>query len=159
MFQNKVCKGSGVYVNGIAMTIISTTLVIIRRNGFRAISLITGESISHRGTVVVLSDNCVVIKGGKPVHVMNPDRMFRCGYSEVMKPAERYTVQNGETKRFNPLQCLVGGNMMKINSSVFFSDYWSDNAGQPQYKDDGEFWAISVVKRGEKKFIGYHEFN
>lgn len=161
MSQNKICKGSGVYVNGIAMTIISTTLVIIRRNGFRAISLITGESVSHRGTVVVLSDNCVIIKGGKPVHVMSPDRLKfdNMGFLSQRILAERYTVQNGETKRFNPLQCLVGGKMTKINSSVFFADYWSDNGGQPQYKDDGEFWAISVVKRGENKFIGCHEFN
>ena len=161
MVQNKVCKGSGVYVNGIAMTIVATTLVIIRRNGFRAISLITGESVSHRGTVIVLSDNCVVIKGGKPVHVMNPDRLKfdKNSFLAQTIPAERYTVQNGDTKRFNPLQCLVGGNMTKINSSVFFSDYWSDNAGFPQYKDDGEFWAISVAKRGENKLIGYHEFN
>lgn len=161
MVQNKVCKGSGVYVNGIAMTIVATTLVIIRRNGFRAISLITGESVSHRGTVIVLSDNCVVIKGGKPVHVLNPERLKfnNNGLLTHTIPSDRYTVQNGETRHVNPLQCLVGGSMTKINSSVFFADYWSDNAGQPQHKDDGEFWAISVVKKGENKFIGYHEFN
>jgi len=155
MVQNKVCKGSGVYVNGIAMTIVATTLVIIRRNGFRAISLITGESVSHRGTVVVLSDNCVIIKGGKPVHVLNGEFWRNGNYVE----GERYTIHNGEIRKVSALHLLTGGSMMKINTSVAFVEYWSDNAGQPQDKDNGEFWSWTVMKKGDKKFIGYHEFN
>lgn len=146
MVQNKVVKGSCAYVNGIAMTIVSATLIIIRRNGFRAISLITGESVSHRGTVVMLSDNCIVIKGGKPVHVMNPEHMFRSKYDEVKIPAERYTVQNGETRYVNPLQCLVGGNMNKITSALYFDYYWFDN----------QTLELTVMKKSIKKPIGYH---
>lgn len=145
MVQNKVVNGSCAYVNGIAMTIVATTLVIIRRNGFRAINLTTGESVSHRGTVVMISDNCVVIKGGKPVHVMNPEHM---AYERTFG-AERYTVQNGETRHINPLQCLVGGSMSKITSTLYFDYHWFDN----------QTFELTVMKRSTKKPIGYHEFN
>lgn len=154
MVQNKVCKGSGVYVNGIAMTVIATTLVIIRRNGFRAINLTTGESVSHRGTLVMVSDNCIVIRGGKPVHVLNGDFWKHGSFVE----AERYTLHNGEIRKVSALHLLTGGSVTKINTSVAFIDYWSDNAGQPQYKDAGDFWAWTVAKKGDRKFIGYREF-
>lgn len=154
MVQNKICKGSGVYVNGIAMTVIATTLVIIRRNGFRAINLTTGESVSHRGTIVLVSDDSIVIRGGKPVHVLNAEFWRNGNYIE----GERYTVHNGEIRKVTALHLLTGGSMMKINTSVAFVDYWSDNAGQPQDKDNGEFWAWTVMKRSSKKFIGHQEF-
>lgn len=154
MVQNKVCKGSGVYVNGIAMTVIATTLVIIRRNGFRAINLTTGESVSHRGTIVMVSDDSIVIRGGKPVHVLNGEFWRNGNFID----GERYTVHNGEIRKVSALHPLTGGSMTKINTSVAFVDYWSDNAGQPQHKDDGEFWAWTVMKKGDKNFIGYREF-
>lgn len=144
MSQSKVFNGSAVYCNGVAMTVISTVLVIIRRNGFRAISLTTGESVSHRGTFVMVSDDSIVIRGGKPVHVLNPEHWS----GERQMGSERYTIKNGELTRVNPLQCLVGGSMTKITSALHFDYHWLDN----------DSYYLTVVNKSTKKPIGYQEF-
>lgn len=147
----KINRGSCVYVNGVSLSVITTLLVIVRRNGFRPARISTGDTVKHRGTTVMMDKLGLIIKGGKPVHVLNPD--------SENTPAQRYTVENGETKYVNPLQWLVGGSMRRINSSVEFMELWCDNEGKPQYKDDGEIWVTTVVKRGSNKPIGHYEFD
>jgi len=76
------------------MTVISAVLVIVRRNGFLPKQMKPGDTIRHRGVVVVMDTKGLTIKAGKHrVDVVQENRYANHWEQQI----SRHSFQNGES--------------------------------------------------------------
>lgn len=118
----KINCGSCVYVNGISLTVVSFVLVVVRRNGFRPSNISTGDVVKHCGTTVVMDKAGLVIKGGKPVHVMNlPERYSQPRYTVNPRNAENAVQFIGTNTMTGAMRAMLSNwSFLRINSRLTF---------------------------------------
>ena len=144
----KVFKGSGVYCNGVALTVLSAALVVVRRNGFRQSSLRSGESVRHRGTVVTMDSKGLSIKaGGKRVDVTNEP--FEGHAQRLFCLADK---QFTTTSTGTPV----------IKGTLCFYRVWFHPDGKAKHTEEpyngSMVFANTVVDSRTMRLLGYYEW-
>ena len=116
----KINRGSCVYVNGISLSVITSLLVIVRRNGFRTSELSAGQSVKHCGTTVIMDNLGLIIKGGKTVNVMNDPE--RCkDYRYTVNPKDGTIQVIGTNTMIGAMRTILSNwTERTINSKLIF---------------------------------------